>query len=65
MLAAPLVTALTRRFGKHVTMPIGVTLQTTGYITAGFTTHIWQLFLSQGVLVGLGVGFIHIPSLPI
>lgn len=65
MLAAPLVTALTRRFGKHVTMPIGVTLQTTGYITAGFTTHIWQLFLSQGVLVGLGVGFIYIPSLPI
>lgn len=65
MLAAPLVTALTRRFGKHVTMPIGIALQTTGYVTAGFSTHLWQLFLSQGVLVGLGVGFIYIPSLPI
>ncbi|TKA82756.1 hypothetical protein B0A55_01093 [Friedmanniomyces simplex] len=65
MLAAPLVTVLTRRFGKHFTMPIGIALQTTGYITAGFTTSIWQLFLTQGVLVGLGIGFIYIPSLPI
>lgn len=65
MIAAPLVTSLTRRFGKHVTMPIGVVLQTTGYVTAGFTTEVWQLFLSQGVLVGLGIGFIYIPSIPI
>ncbi|KAK3672634.1 hypothetical protein LTR78_007446 [Recurvomyces mirabilis] len=65
MLAAPLVTSLTPRFGKHTTMPIGIALQTTGYITAGFATQIWHLFLTQGVLVGLGIGFIYIPSLPI
>ncbi|KAF2161857.1 hypothetical protein M409DRAFT_69405 [Zasmidium cellare ATCC 36951] len=65
LLTAPLVTVLTRRLGKHVTMSTGIALQTTGYITAGFATRIWQLFLTQGVLVGLGVGFIYIPSLPI
>lgn len=65
MLAAPLATILTRKFGKHLTMPIGAALQTTGYVTAGFTTRIWQLFVAQGVLVGLGVGFVYIPSLPI
>ncbi|EMC97430.1 hypothetical protein BAUCODRAFT_121883 [Baudoinia panamericana UAMH 10762] len=65
MLAAPLVTVLTRRLGKYVTMPIGIALQTTGYITAGFATRIWHLYLTQGILVGLGIGFIYIPSLPI
>lgn len=65
MIVAPLVTVLTRKLGKHVTMPIGVALLTTGYVTAGFTTRVWQLFLSQGILVGMGIGFIYIPSLPI
>lgn len=65
MIVAPLVTAMTRHFGKHITMPIGIILQSVGYITAGFTTEVWQLFLSQGIAVGIGIGFIYIPSLPI
>lgn len=35
------------------------------YISASFSRRIWQLYLSQGVLVGLGVGFIYIPSIAI
>jgi MFS family permease len=65
MLAAPFITIFVRRFGMHVSMCVGLILQTTGYITAGFTKHVWQLFLSQGVLVGLGVGFIYVPSIPV
>jgi MFS family permease len=65
MLAAPFITIFVRRFGMHVSMCIGLILQTTGYVTAGFTNHVWQLFLSQGVLVGLGVGFIYVPSIPV
>jgi MFS family permease len=65
MLAAPFITIFVRRFGMHVSMCIGLVLQTTGYVTAGFANHVWQLFLSQGVLVGLGVGFIYVPSIPV
>lgn len=65
MVAAPFATALTHRFGKYLTMAIGIALQTTGYVTAGFASRIWQLMITQGVLVGLGVGMIYVPSLPI
>lgn len=65
MIAAPFVTELTHRFGKFITMAIGIALQTSGYIAAGFVSHIWQLIITQGVLVGLGIGFIYVPSLPI
>jgi nitrate/nitrite transporter NarK len=67
MLASPAVTALVRRnpFGIHLPMLIGVCLQTAGFITASFATRIWHLYLTQGILVGLGVGFTYIPSIAI
>ncbi|KAF1822651.1 MFS general substrate transporter [Dissoconium aciculare CBS 342.82] len=65
MIAAPLVTRLTHRFGKFATMSIGIVLQTSGYVAAGFLNQIWQLMITQGILVGLGIGFIYVPSLPI
>ncbi|GAB7332423.1 hypothetical protein MBLNU13_g04231t1 [Cladosporium sp. NU13] len=65
MVAAPFATALTHRFGKYPTMAIGIVLQTTGYVTAGFANRIWQLMITQGVLVGLGIGMVYVPSLPI
>lgn len=67
MLASPAVTVLVRRnpFGIHLPMLIGVGLQTAGFITASFATRIWHLYLTQGVLVGLGVGFTYIPSIAV
>jgi len=67
MLASPIVTAITRSnpWGIHLPMLIGITLQTAGFITASFATLIWHLYLTQGVLVGLGVGFTYIPSIAI
>ena len=46
-------------------MLIGVCLQTTRFIIASFATRIWHLYLTQGVLVGLGVGFTYIPSIAV
>lgn len=65
MLVAPLVTVLVRRFGTHKIMLIGALLQCSGFIAASFATRIWQLHLSQGVLIGAGIGFLYTPSLPI
>ncbi|KAF2816811.1 MFS transporter, MCP family, solute carrier family 16, member 6 [Mytilinidion resinicola] len=60
-IASP-VTYLTRILGTHIPMLIGIVLQTGGFIAASFAKKIWHLYISQGLLVGLGVGFIFIPS---
>lgn len=65
MLLAPLATYLTRRFGKNSVLLCGSVLQCSGYVTASFATKIWHLYLSQGLLVGCGIGFIIIPSMAI
>jgi nitrate/nitrite transporter NarK len=67
MLASPAVTVLVRRNPYVIQLPmlIGVCLQTTRFITASFATRIWHLYLTQGVLVGLGVGFTYIPSIAV
>lgn len=62
MIVSPLVTVLTRKYGKHTTMALGVVFQATGFATASVSRNIWQLYLSQGVLIGLGTGFLYIPS---
>lgn len=65
MLIAPIVTVLTRRCGIHTTMITGSVFQSGGFIAASFATRIWQLHISQGILIGCGIGFLYIPSLPI
>jgi len=65
MLMAPLVTILARNCGIHATMAMGLLFQSAGFMAASFATRIWHLHLSQGVLVGMGIGFLYVPSLPV
>ncbi|KAF2621318.1 MFS general substrate transporter [Macroventuria anomochaeta] len=65
MLIAPIVTFLTRKFGIHKTMITGLVFQCGGFTAASFATRIWQLHVSQGILIGCGIGFLYIPSLPV
>jgi MFS family permease len=65
MLVAPVVTALVRQYEIHLPMSLGILMFGIAYITASFSNRIWQLYISQGALVGLGVGFIYIPSIAI
>ena len=65
MLVSPIVTVITRRYGIHVPMVMGIIFQTAGFITASFATLVWHLYLTQGILVGFGVGFTYIPSIAI
>lgn len=65
MLLAPLATYLTRKFGKRSVLVCGSVLQCSGYVAASFATKVWHLYLSQGLLVGCGIGFIVIPSMAI
>lgn len=65
MLVAPAVTVLARIFGTRTPMLIGALVLAAGYISASFARRIWQLYLSQGVLVGFGVGFVSVPSIAV
>ncbi|GME53083.1 Major facilitator superfamily [Neofusicoccum parvum] len=60
-LATP-VTIMTRRLGIHIPMLFGIVTQTTGYILASYSTRTWQLYLTQGALVGCGIGLAYLPS---
>lgn len=62
VLLAPLATSLTPKFGMHAVMLSGSLLQGVGYVAASFASSTWHLYLSQGLLVGCGIGFMIIPS---
>ncbi|KAK3330252.1 major facilitator superfamily domain-containing protein [Apodospora peruviana] len=57
LLVSPLATMCIGRFGTNPTLRIGTVLQTASFIAASFSTHIWHLILSQGVLFGVAMGF--------
>ena len=65
MLISPVATTTTRFLGTRVTMFTGVVLESVSLIGASFAKTIWQLFLSQGVCFGLGMGFLFIGSVPV
>jgi hypothetical protein len=65
MLVSPVATLTTRCFGTQVTLLIGVCLQTASLVGASFAKEIWQLFLSQGVCFGWGMGFLFVGSVGI
>ncbi|KUJ12631.1 MFS general substrate transporter [Mollisia scopiformis] len=65
LLIAPAVTVLSRKLSTQPPMLFGIFLQTLGFVTASYASKIWHLYLSQGLLIGLGLGFIFVPSTPI
>ncbi|EEU48172.1 uncharacterized protein NECHADRAFT_75487 [Fusarium vanettenii 77-13-4] len=65
LLISPIATVLVREIGTKPTLLLGVVLETTSLICASFAYKIWHLFLTQGVLFGLGMGFLFVPSVGI
>ena len=65
LLVSPLATYITRVRGTRTTLLIGVCLLSIALIGASFTHQIWQLFLSQGVCFGFGMGFLFVGSVGI
>ncbi|KAL2043533.1 hypothetical protein N7G274_003840 [Stereocaulon virgatum] len=65
LLISPLATYTTRVYGTRTTLLIGVFFETVALIGASFTHEIWQLFLSQGVCFGFGMGFLFVGSVGI
>lgn len=58
---APLSVLGYKMFGFYTICYCGIFIQTCGYILASFATELWQIYLTQGVLIGLSFLMIFIP----
>ena len=65
MLVSPIATYTTRTFGTKTTLFTGIAFETASFIGASFARTIWQLFLSQGICFGFGMGFLFVGSVGI
>lgn len=65
MFSAPFVTILARKFTFRPVMIAGAVIQTLALCLASLSTEIWHLYLTQGALLGIGVGFAYVPSVAI
>jgi MFS family permease len=65
MLVAPMVTIIAQIYGTAPPMLTGCVLLSGGFIAASFARSIGELYVTQGVMVGLGVGFAYIPCIAI
>ncbi|CAK7897837.1 probable transporter Mch2p [[Candida] anglica] len=59
---APLVVLAYKMFGPRYIFFFGIVLQTVGYMLASISTKIWQLYLTQGFMVGTSYSCIFIPT---
>jgi len=62
LMVSPIATTTTRLYGTRTTLLIGVFFETISLIGASFASDLWQLFLSQGVCFGWGMGFMFVGS---
>ncbi|KAJ1674088.1 hypothetical protein EV182_003989 [Spiromyces aspiralis] len=53
---------LCERFGFKVVPIVGVVIITLGYLLASFSTKPWHLFLTQGLMTGIGASLAFLPS---
>lgn len=55
---SPFATIAVKKFGTRQVMLIGVVIETGSWIAASFASKVWHIFLTQGVLFGLGIGIL-------
>ncbi|KAK4515542.1 uncharacterized protein ATC70_010492 [Mucor velutinosus] len=53
------ISPLLAPLGARLTMVIGSVLMSLGIILAGFSTEVWHLYLTQGVLFGIGASLVY------
>lgn len=62
---SPLSNYLSKTYGFKVPMFVGTVIYTLSMIFAGLSHKIWELFLTQGVMFGIGIGLVYMPTLPV
>ncbi|KAG0307353.1 hypothetical protein BGZ98_000442 [Dissophora globulifera] len=64
-LFGPFIAPMTRFMGLRAVVAIGILVATLGFILASFSTKLWQLYLTQGLLFGAGGGLVFFSSISI
>lgn len=62
LLAGPLVSALSNKFGCRVVCVAGSILASFGFVLSIFSTSVTMLMLTYGLMGGLGFGMIYLPA---
>ncbi|GAM38389.1 MFS transporter [Talaromyces pinophilus] len=62
---APFVKILAGHAGTKACMLLGSGLISGGLVAASFAREFWQLMITQGIMVGAGVGFLYDSTVPI
>ncbi|KAK1524563.1 hypothetical protein CPAR01_13511 [Colletotrichum paranaense] len=62
LVISPPATIMARELGTRPTMLLGAVLQSASLVCASFSTRVWHLSLSQGLLFGVGMGLLFLPS---
>lgn len=60
---APLLNYIVGKIGVHKVILCGLVLQFAGIMLASWSTKIWELFMTQGVLLGVGMSAVAVPNL--
>ena len=58
----PFVLLLMRIFGLKPVMFFGIVVMCLGFVLASYSVSLWQLYLTQGFLSGVGISFIFAPA---
>ena len=62
LVITPLINTSSRLLGIRPTLIFGLVFITGSLIGASFATQVWQLYLSQGICFGWGLGFLYVGS---
>jgi MFS transporter, OFA family, oxalate/formate antiporter len=57
---SPLQGWLVDRFGPRLLIAVGGALSGLGWVLAGYATSLWSLYLSYGIVCGLGTGIVYV-----
>ncbi|KAI8394332.1 major facilitator superfamily domain-containing protein [Radiomyces spectabilis] len=59
-LMGPFTQILTSMFGSRIVLMTGTVLVTLALIVAGFSSQIWHLYLTQGIMFGIGASMMYV-----
>ncbi|XP_034253113.1 uncharacterized protein LOC117652365 isoform X2 [Thrips palmi] len=62
LMAGPFVSALANRYGFRLVTILGAILGASGFALSSFATNVTYLYLTYGVLGGIGFGMIYVPA---
>ena len=63
LLSGPVASFLTNRLGWRITTAIGSVIASAGFMLSAFVPSVFYLYISAGVMIGLGLGIIYLPRL--